>query len=186
MFVVGRSGNKSLDELVEADPDPTRKENTAGKEAGKREQRKKKARTSSCNGRREGEGALGGNRLRMEGFGVLVSCYPVCYEEDSRGRGGKQKSVLETEVSTMRTNETRSEEKECVSRPFFLPLSLSFSQSTHKSKIYEKNIRPREKSLSRLLDRTFCVSPQADGKKKTCVHISLFVNTRAVYRMISN
>lgn len=42
MFVVGRSGNKSLDELVEADPDPTRIENTSGKEAGKREQRKKK------------------------------------------------------------------------------------------------------------------------------------------------
>lgn len=48
MFVVGRSGNKSLDELVEADPDPTRKENTARKKADKREQRKK-ARTSSCN-----------------------------------------------------------------------------------------------------------------------------------------
>ncbi|KYQ60273.1 hypothetical protein ALC60_00681, partial [Trachymyrmex zeteki] len=28
VFVVGRSGNKSLDELVEADPNPTRKESS--------------------------------------------------------------------------------------------------------------------------------------------------------------
>lgn len=84
----------------------------------------------------------------MEGFGVLVSCYPVCYEEDSRGHGGKQKSVLETEVSTMRTNETRSEEK--VSG--LLPLSFSppFSLGA-KVQIYEKNIRLREKSVSHLL-----------------------------------
>lgn len=43
MFVVGWSGNKSFDELVEADPDPTKKENTARKEASKREQRGKKS-----------------------------------------------------------------------------------------------------------------------------------------------
>lgn len=93
--MVGRSGNKSLDELVEADPDPTRKENTARKEAGKREQRKKSSHELVQRGRMEHSGrAGGGNGLRMEGFRVLVSCYPVCYGEDSRGRGGKQKSVF--------------------------------------------------------------------------------------------
>lgn len=106
VFVVGRSGNKSLDELVEADPDPTRKESTAQKETGEREQ-KKKVRTSSRETERErkrenilsllpflreedrtmwgGEGGKHG--LGTEGFGVLISCYPVCYREDSSGRG---------------------------------------------------------------------------------------------------
>ena len=78
MFVVGRSGNKSLDELVEADPDPTRKENTAWKEAGKSEQRKKKKLARALEVAGKERGMLGGNRLGMEGFGVLVSCYPAC------------------------------------------------------------------------------------------------------------
>lgn len=59
MFVVGRSGNKSLDELVEADPDPTRKENTARKEAGKREQRKKSSHELAQGGGKEKEYSKG-------------------------------------------------------------------------------------------------------------------------------
>lgn len=51
MFVVGRSGNKSLDEPVEADPGPDEeRENAPRKEAGKRGTKgggKKEARTSS-------------------------------------------------------------------------------------------------------------------------------------------
>lgn len=86
MFVVGRSGNKSLDELVEADPNrrgARLKKETAKvnkeKDVLARETQKEEERT----GRRE--------RARNGGIRrVLVSCYPVCNGEDSQVDFGDQ------------------------------------------------------------------------------------------------
>lgn len=115
MFVVGRSGNKSLDELVEADPNRRgarlKKETIkSNKEKDVRETQKERERTL----RRE--------RARNGGIRrVLVSCYPVCNGEDSRGRAGKHRSISETKVSTMRANETGEARKE---EPAAFPTNL--------------------------------------------------------------
>lgn len=72
MFVVERSGNKSLDKLVEADLDPTRKESTRlERKRAKREQRKKSARVHER--RREGEGMIRRSRLYTNG-GIRSTC----------------------------------------------------------------------------------------------------------------
>jgi len=103
---------------------------------------------------------------------------PCLLEEDSRGRGGKQKSVLETGVSTMRTNETRSEERKMRARVFpdHLFLSVLKSKFTRKTFVLEENF------TSRGVDRTSRVFHRRDKtkrKKKMC-YISSFVNARYV------
>ncbi|EFN64423.1 hypothetical protein EAG_00853 [Camponotus floridanus] len=94
VFVVERSGNKSLDKLVEADLDPTRKESTRlERKRAKREQRKKE-RTSS----RETERRRKNDQKEQVIYEWRDSeyLYPVTLFVTDRIREGKQRSVLET------------------------------------------------------------------------------------------
>lgn len=115
MFVVERSGNKSLDKLVEADLDPTRKESTRlERKRAKREQRKKE-RTSS----REMERRRKNDQKEQVIYEWRDSeyLYPVTLFVTDRIREGKQRSVLETMVFSTMRGRTRREAKKGELRP---------------------------------------------------------------------
>lgn len=116
MFVVERSGNKSLDKLVEADLDPTRKESTRfERKRAKREQEKKKERTSS----RETERGRKNDQKEQVIYEWRDSeyLYPVTLFVTERTREGKQRSVLETMVFSTMRGRTRREAKKGEFRP---------------------------------------------------------------------